>query len=160
MSRIIVLSSFHHNWHQIRSVTTIQYHFQHRLHLYYQSCCCPVLFSSQMVLDSINLGNSIQFSTWTVPVRSVTSLPYLVFIANRTRSDMFKQFSFGFDVDQIYTINHVIVQFCFHHISDLVQSIMVAWVLYDRLQFVIKIRQDNDMIDRTDVVYTKNKTKL
>lgn len=32
--------------------------------------------------------------------------------------------------------------------------------LFDQIHFVIKARQDNDMVDGTSAVYIKNETKL
>ena len=52
-----------------------------------RSCHCSVQFSSQIALDPIGRESSVSFLSQNTPVRSVTSLSYLVFITDNTRSD-------------------------------------------------------------------------
>ena len=125
IGHIIVLSSFHQIPHSIWLVTTVQYHFRHRLHLSYWSCCCPLWFSSDITPDSISHGGSLLVSTYTTFVWSVTSLSYLVFIIDHTQSDRYWQFSFDFGVDQTYTIGHVIILLVF--VTDCTPSDRSWW---------------------------------
>ena len=50
ISHVVVLSSIHHSRLPMRSIMKVKYCFQRRLHLYNQSCRCPICFSSQMAL--------------------------------------------------------------------------------------------------------------
>lgn len=111
----IVLSSFGIKVYPIQLVMTTQFHFRHRPHLYDPSHPCPMWFSLQYAPSLIGHDISKSFSAQTAPVQLVTSLSSLVFITDCIQSYMSRQFSFGFGVDQTYTINHSVVLSSFHH---------------------------------------------
>ena len=58
----------------VRSVTTVQFSFQRRSHLYNESHSYPIWFLSQSTLDSISHDSSVSFSTQTLHDRSSRGL--------------------------------------------------------------------------------------
>ena len=62
ISYVIVVFGFPHRPHPIQLVMTTQFHFQRIPHLYDQSHCCLVWFSSQIVASQIGLDSSFSMS--------------------------------------------------------------------------------------------------
>ena len=58
--------------------------------------------------------------------RAIKFLFCLVFIIDHTRLDRSRLFNFGFNVDQIYTICHIILLSYFYHRPDSIRSVMEA----------------------------------
>lgn len=110
-----LLCHFHHRRHPACSFMTIQFHFLRRLHLYYQSSCCLILFSSQTAPCPIGPYSLVSFLAYTTPVPSVTFLSCIVFITNRTLSNRSQQFIFIFGLYNTRMIDHVNVVCHFHH---------------------------------------------
>ena len=108
ISHVVILSSIHHSWDSIHLVTIVQYHFQHKLHLYDRSHHCLVQFSSQKTTSLIGHENLVSFSTQTLSVQLVMQLSYLVFVIVSTRFDRSRKFNIIFEGDRTFTISHVI----------------------------------------------------
>lgn len=122
IGHVIVRSSLCNKQHPIQQVSIFQFHFQYKPNLYDQSRCYPDQFLSQTAPGPISHKSSISFSTQTIPLQSVKSLSYLVFVRDHTRFDRLQQPSFIFGVDHTFTINHIIVLSSFYHKPHLVQS--------------------------------------
>ena len=104
-SYVVVLLGIHHRLHLVWLVTTVQYCFTSRTHLYDQSCHCLVCFSSQTTHSQIGPNS-------------------LVFIIDRIRFYQLQQLNFNFNVNRIYTISHVVFLSGFRHNQHSIQSIM------------------------------------
>ena len=115
IGHIMILSYFHHRWHLIWLVMTTRFHFWHRPHLYDRLCRYLIWFSSRAALSQIGPDSSILILALPRPIWSVTSLFYLVFIADHTQFDLWQQLNFVFCIDHIYKINHIVVLFGFCH---------------------------------------------
>ena len=115
-----------------RSITIAQFHFQHRKHLYDQSCSVLIQFSSQSTFNPIGHNSSILFSTYTTPVRAITSLSYPVLIMEGILSNWSQQLSFIFNIDHTCTISHIVVLSGFHHRSYRVSQVLIVqfWFRY------------------------------
>ena len=117
ISHIVVLYDFHHNQHPIQLVTIVQYHFQHRPHLYDRSCHCPVWFLSQKTPGSINHDRSISFSMYTASLRLVTSL-----FSSQTTFDLIGH-------------NNPILLLAYIALVKLIMSLSLLVVIRDHTQF-------------------------
>ena len=126
IDHVVVLFGFHHKPNPVRSIMTTQFLFRCRPHLYDQSHSCPIWFSSQSTPDLICHKSRVSFSMQIALVQSGTLLSCLVFLTNCTQSNSSSQFSFDFNIDQIYTINHVIVLFGFFHTSNSVRLVITT----------------------------------
>ena len=84
----------------VRSITIVQYCFRHRLHLYNQSHCCTICFSTQIVPNSIYHNSSILFSTQTRVYDRSCSCFWVVFITDYTQSNWSRHLSFVFSVER------------------------------------------------------------
>lgn len=117
MDHVIVLSYLHHRSHIIRSVLIVQYCILLRSHLYDRSYHYLISSSSCSAHSPISLDSSVLYSMEITPIRSVKLLCYLLFMIDHILSDRLSQFSFDFDVDRTYTINHVVILSCLRHRS-------------------------------------------
>ena len=61
IDHIVVLSGFRDRPHLVLSVMAVQFQFQSILHLYDQSCRCPICTSLQTITCQIGYDNSISF---------------------------------------------------------------------------------------------------
>ena len=106
--------------------------FCRRPYLYNQSRSCSNQFLSQSTLGPINQGNPVSFSMQIAPVQSITLLSCLIFIQDDTQFGRYQQFNFGFDVDQTYTISHIIVLIGFRNRSCPIESITITQFCFQR----------------------------
>ena len=126
ISYVVDLFGLHHISYLIQLVTVAQFHFRCRLHLYDQSYTCSIWFSSHSTLDPISHDSFILFSTQIVPIQTVTSLSYLVFVTYYNRSDRSRQFSIISGVERTCTISHVVVLSSFYYRSHPVKQVSIV----------------------------------
>ena len=75
--------------------------------MYDQSHHCHVWFLSQVAHNLINHDNSVSILAQTAPIRSI--FVSVIFVIDRIRSEQAREFSFHFDINRTFIINHVVV---------------------------------------------------
>ena len=117
----------------------IQFHIRRRVDLYDRSHHYPIPSSTQSTHYSISLDSSVSYYAEITPIRSVTSVSYLLFVIYHILSNWSCQFNFHFHRDHTCMMIPVVVLSSLHHRSFLVESVMKIQIcfqlivdLYDR----------------------------